>query len=62
VKVFAMADQPEHYEVRRWIQEFAEEAKLPLGEQELERLEVACLGPGELELTGLQIVTLASTD
>jgi len=57
-----MADQPEYNEVRRWIQEFAEEAKLPVGEQELERLEVAGLGLEELELTGLQIVTLASTD
>jgi D-lyxose ketol-isomerase len=57
-----MIEQAEWQEVRRWIREFAKKAGLPLGEHEMERLEVADLGLGELELTGLQIVTLASTD
>lgn len=57
-----MIEQAEWQEARRWVREFAEEAGLPLAEPEFDKLEVADLGLGELAVTGLQILTLASTD
>jgi len=49
-------------QARRWAWEFVRSSGLPLREQEFGQIEVVDLGLGELETTGLQILTLAGTD
>ena len=43
-----------------WAWEFVQQAGVPLRPGDRERIEVADLGLGELEITGLQILTLAA--
>lgn len=49
------------HEHRIWAWELAQKAGVPLLDHEHEQIEVADLGLGELEKTGLQILTLGAT-
>ncbi len=49
-------------EAKRWAWDFLLNASVPLREKDRKGLEVAELGLGELECTGLQILTFAATE
>jgi D-lyxose ketol-isomerase len=57
-----MLTQSELRDARDWAWRFVQQAGIPLVPEEYENLEVAELGLGELETTGCQILTIASTD
>ena len=52
----------EYEQARKWAWSFVQRSGLPLLEEEISGLEVADLGLGELQTTGLQILTLAATE
>jgi D-lyxose ketol-isomerase len=52
----------EYEQAREWAWNFVQRAGLPLREEEISGLDVADLGLGELQTTGLQILTLAATE
>lgn len=57
-----MITRAQYEAARRWAWQFVCQAGVPLREEEFHGLDVADLGLGELETTGLQILTLASSD
>lgn len=57
-----MITRTELVEARKWAWETVQRAGIPLTKSDYEHLEVADLGLSELEISGLQILTLASTE
>lgn len=57
-----MLSKEEWGRARKWVWKFVSEAGIPLQEEEFDRIEVTDLDLNELELTGLQILTLADTE
>jgi D-lyxose ketol-isomerase len=57
-----MLTRDEWQKAREWAWKFALQSGIPLQKEEFANLDVADLGLGELEVSGLQILTLASTD
>jgi D-lyxose ketol-isomerase len=57
-----MISRAEYEAARLWAWRRVREAGIPLRESDLEGMDVADLGLGELAVTGLQILTLASTE
>ena len=57
-----MITRREWREARNWAWDLARQAGLVVRENEVDQVEVADLGLGELSITGLQILTLVSTE
>jgi D-lyxose ketol-isomerase len=57
-----MLTRTEWQQAREWAWRFVQQAGIPLVKEEFANLDVAELGLGELEATGGQILTLASTE
>lgn len=57
-----MITRAQYEQARQWAWQFVRAAGVPLRESEFAGMDVADLGLGELETTGLQILTLAATD
>ena len=57
-----MITRAEYDAARHWAWQFAQGAGIPLRPTEIDAMDVADLGLGELATTGLQILTLAATE